>query len=51
MKIAIILTYNDDVDPDEIIDYYYPPHIRDAVKAMLGADGIEADVIPEEEQE
>jgi len=48
MKITLTVTYDDQIDPDDeegqnLIEYYYPPHVLEALLILLGANRVEID--------
>lgn len=56
MKVILTVCYNPDIEHDgdegkNLIEFYYPPHIKDALIELLGATSIKAEAVSSQEEE
>lgn len=56
MKVILTVCYNPDIEHDgdegkSLIEFYYPPHIKDALIELLGATSIKAEAVSSQDEE
>lgn len=56
MKVILTVCYNPDIEHDSdegksIVEFYYPPHVRDALIELLGATSVQAISVSSQDEE